>query len=94
MAEHDPRRRAAALRYDGGDAPRLVAAGRGRLADRIVETAREHGIPLREDPVLAEALTALEIDTTVPPELYRAVAEALLWAYRLQQRSIPGSRGR
>lgn len=94
MGETDPRRRAAALRYDGGDAPTLVASGRGPVADRIVEVAREHGIPLREDPVLAEALAVLDLDTTVPPELYRAVAEALLWAYRLQSRSIPARAGR
>ena len=45
--------------------------------------AEEAGVPLREDPLLAQALEALDLDDHVPPELYRAVAEALLWAYRL-----------
>jgi flagellar biosynthesis protein len=85
-----PRRRAAALRYWGTDAPRVVASGQGRLAERILAVAREQGIPVREDAALAEALAALDAGTEVPPELYRAVAEALLWAYRLQRRSIPG----
>jgi flagellar biosynthesis protein len=82
------------VRYDGDDAPKLIAAGHGHVADRILALAREHGIPVREDPALAEALAQLEIDRDVPPELWRAVAEALLWAYRLQGRSIPPGRSR
>ena len=76
-------RRAAALRYDGRDAPRVVATGRGLVAEKILEAARAAGVPLREDPVLMEALATLEIEQEIPPELYRAVAEALAWAYRL-----------
>jgi flagellar biosynthesis protein len=87
-------RSAAGIRYDGGDAPRLVASGSGRVAERILEVAREHGIPVREDPALAEALAQLEIDRDVPPELWQAVAQALLWAYRLSGRSIPGGESR
>jgi flagellar biosynthesis protein len=88
------RRSAAGLRYDGEDAPKLIAAGHGHVADRILALAREHGIPVREDPALAEALAQLEVDRDVPPELWRAVAEALLWAYRLQGKSIPSVRSR
>ena len=76
-------RRATALRHDGRDAPRVVASGRGHVADRILEAAREAGVPLREDPVLLEALATLELEQEIPPELYKAVAEALAWAYRL-----------
>ncbi|HYW28730.1 MAG TPA: EscU/YscU/HrcU family type III secretion system export apparatus switch protein [Gaiellales bacterium] len=76
-------KRAAALRYDGSDAPRVVATGRGLVAEKILEAAREAGVPLREDPVLMEALATLELEQEIPPELYRAVAEALAWAYRL-----------
>jgi flagellar biosynthesis protein len=83
-------RAASAIRYDGGRPPQVVASGKGQVAERILAVAREHGIPVREDPALAEALAALEVEADVPPELYRAVAEALLWAYRLQRRSIPG----
>jgi flagellar biosynthesis protein len=79
-------KRAAALRYDGRDAPRLVASGKGHVADSILEAARAAGVPLREDPVLIEALATLELDQQIPPELYKAVAEALAWAYRLSGR--------
>jgi flagellar biosynthesis protein len=87
------RRRAAALRYDGQAAPNLVACGRGPVAEAILRAAREAGVPVMEDAVLVQALDALELGSQVPPELYRAVAEALVWAYRLTGRSapIPGS---
>jgi flagellar biosynthesis protein len=84
-----PRKRAAALRYDGSDAPRVVATGRGLVAEKILEAARDAGVPLREDAVLMEALATLELDQEIPPELYRAVAEALAWAYRLSGRRPP-----
>lgn len=76
---------AAALRYDanGGGAPTVVAAGSGELAERIVALAREHGVPVREDGALAEALARLQLEAEVPPELWAAVAETLVWAYRL-----------
>jgi flagellar biosynthesis protein len=81
---------AAALRYEGEGtgAPKVVAAGRARVADRILEAAREAGVPIREDAALAEALATLELDTEVPPELYQAVAEALVWAYGLSRRRV------
>ena len=75
--------RAAALRYDGTGAPRLVAAGSGELARRIVDTARESGVAVREDASLAEALARLQLDADVPEELWHAVAEVLVWAQRL-----------
>jgi flagellar biosynthesis protein len=87
MPERQPQRRAAALRYEGKGAPAVVAAGRGHLADKIVEAARAAGIPVREDRLLAEALAALELGTEVPEELYQAVAEALVWAHRLARPS-------
>ena len=80
-------RKAAALRYDGkSNAPTVVATGRGEVAERILAAAREAGVPVREDELLAEALAALELGTEVPPELYQAVAEALVWAYALSKR--------
>jgi flagellar biosynthesis protein len=81
-------RKAAALRYDGKKegAPTVIATGRGAVADRIVAAARDAGIPVREDELLAEALAALELGTEVPPELYQAVAEALVWSYALSTR--------
>ena len=84
-----PPKRAAALRYEQGvDAsPKLVAAGAGHVADRILELAREAGVPVREDPALADALARLQLDLNIPPELYAAVAEALVWAYALDARA-------
>jgi flagellar biosynthesis protein len=80
-------RRAAALRYDqdGGGAPKVVAVGAGLIADKIVEIAREQGVAIREDPALAEALARLELEQEIPPELFAAVAEVLVWAYGLER---------
>ena len=91
MSADDPQRprRAAALRYEGGTdaAPKLVAAGAGHVADRILELAREAGVPVREDPALADALARLQVDLDIPADLYAAVAEALVWAYALDTRA-------
>lgn len=77
--------RATALRYDpdAAGAPRVVASGRGLIAQRILERAREAGVPVREDPALVAALEQLDLGTEIPEELYAAVAEALVWAHRL-----------
>ncbi|MEX2196699.1 MAG: EscU/YscU/HrcU family type III secretion system export apparatus switch protein [Thermoleophilaceae bacterium] len=84
MPEDKPASEAAALSYEESrSAPRVVASGRGEVARRIVELAREAGLPVRRDPALAEALARLELDLEIPPDLYAAVAEALAWAYRL-----------
>jgi flagellar biosynthesis protein len=85
VPERKPERplRAAALRYEEGTTPRVVAVGRGEVARRIIEEARAAGVPVRDDAALAEALAALELDTEVPEELWAAVAEALVWAYRM-----------
>jgi flagellar biosynthesis protein len=85
MPEPPPaRRRATALSYQPGDAaPTIAATGSGLVAERIIEAAREAGVPVRSDPALTEALAALELGATVPAEMWRAVAEVLAWAYRL-----------
>lgn len=62
-------------------------AGAGHVADRILALAREAGVPVREDAALADALTRLQLDLAIPPELYAAVAEALVWAYSLDVRA-------
>ncbi len=82
--EKQPRRRATALRYEQGErAPRVTATGVGLVAERILAAAREAGVPVRQDPALAEALAALDLGDEVPPALWTAVAETLAWAYRL-----------
>lgn len=94
MPERERPKRAAALRYESGDrAPRVVAAGRGHVARRLVELAEEAGVPVRRDPALAEALAQLELQLEIPHELYVAVAEALAWAYRLDLEAGPAQPG-
>ena len=80
-------RRATALRYEGTGAPKVAATGRGYIADRIIEVARENGIPIREDPALADALASLELESEIPQDLYTAVAEAIAWAYSLDRKA-------
>lgn len=67
---------AVALQYERGsrDAPRVVAKGRGLVAEQIVALAEENGVVIEANPVLAEALSGIEIDETIPIELYEAVA--------------------
>lgn len=79
------RRKATALRYEppADTAPRLVAKGQGTVADQIVEVAQRCGVPIRKDPFLVEALSTLDLRKEIPAELYRAVAELLLFVYRL-----------
>lgn len=77
-------RAAVAVRYDPSkeEAPRVVATGKGEIAERIIALAKEHGIPIHEDADLTALLAAVELFDEVPPELYRAVAEVLIWVYR------------
>lgn len=82
------RRRATALRYtEGSDAPEVVATGAGEIANKILEAAEAAGVPVRRDPALVEALSKLDVGRMIPPELYTAVAEALVWAYRLDAKA-------
>jgi len=84
----EPRKRAVALRYQAerDPAPRVIAQGQGILADRILSIARSEGIHIQEDPDLLALLATLEVNETIPEDLYRAVAEVLAFVYRLNQR--------
>ena len=77
--------KAVALKYekDKDAAPRIVAKGRGFVAQTIIETAQAHRVPLHEDQNLIQVLEALDLETEIPQELYRAVAEVLAFIYRL-----------
>jgi flagellar biosynthesis protein len=82
------RKRAAALRYEqGGTAPKVVASGQGLVAERMIETAKEAGVPIRSDAALTEALASLGVGAEVPEQMWQAVAETLAWAYRLDLRA-------
>ena len=92
MAQDKPVDKAVALLYDKeqGDAPRIVASGRGVLAEKIVETARAAGVYIMEDPDLVELLAKLPVGDDIPPELYQAVAEILAFVYQVNGRYRPG----
>lgn len=68
-------------------APRLVAKGQGKMAERILELAKEHGVPIEHDPDLAAALQPLDVDTLIPPELFQAVAIVLATLYKANKPS-------
>lgn len=84
----DKRAKAAALSYKQGkdSAPKVVAKGSGVMAEKIMEIARKHNIPLREDPQLVEVLSTLDLHQEIPPELYKAVAEILAFVYRMTKK--------
>lgn len=75
---------AVALKYEIGkeQAPRVVAKGKGPIADQIIKVAEEHGITIHEDANLVEILSKLDIDTFIPLEAYSAVAEILNYVYK------------
>jgi flagellar biosynthesis protein len=77
----------AALQYLRGidPAPKLVTKGSGKLAESILEAAREAGIPIQEDPDLFSLLMTLNVGEVIPPEMYVAVAEVLAFIYRLDK---------
>jgi len=84
----DKPRKATALRYDPekNPVPEVLASGQGLVAEKIIQLAQESGLPIREDPMLAEALSGLQLSEEIPPELYLAIAEALVWAWNADQK--------
>jgi len=86
-------REAIALAYRQTDAaPRVVAKGKGLVAEQIIARAREHGVFVHESPELVALLTQVDIDQHIPPQLYQAIAELLAWLYRIEhgEGSLPG----
>jgi flagellar biosynthesis protein len=77
---------AVALHYDRKGAPRVVAKGKGTLGAKIIEVAKEHDIPIEENEVLVGALSNVELGDEIPAELYKAVAEVLVFVMRLSGR--------
>jgi flagellar biosynthesis protein len=76
---------AVALHYDRTGAPRVVAKGRGAIGKKIIEVARAHDIPIEENEVLAGALSNVELGDEIPEELYKAVAEVLVFVLKLSK---------
>ncbi len=82
----DPANLAVALAYQEEEgAPRVVAKGRGLLAQAIVERAREAGVYVHESPELVALLMQVDLDRHIPPQLYVAIAELLAWLYRVER---------
>jgi flagellar biosynthesis protein len=81
---------AVALRYDSKKdrVPKISAMGRRHLAEKILELARQHNIPIRQDKNLIHILSRLDLNREVPPEVYKAVAEILAFIYRLSNRTL------
>ena len=79
--QKDKVKTAVALAYDPNEdgAPKVIASGKGALAEKIIEKAKENKIPVHEDDKLAETLSRLEIGEMIPPELYEVVAEILVF---------------
>lgn len=84
---------AVALAYQSSDgAPKVVAKGRGLLAEQIIARAREHDVFVHESKELVALLMEVELDDQIPPALYRAVAELLAWLYRIESRQNDGDK--
>ncbi len=77
MSDTPSRTLAVALHYDAPNAPIVVATGRGHVGQKIIEVAREHGVPLEQNAALAEALSTIPLDDQIPEQLYVAVAQII-----------------
>ena len=77
---------AVALRYGDKDgAPRVVAKGHGVTAEQIIQRAREAGVFVHESPALLGLLMQVDLDREIPPQLYRLIAELLVWIHQLER---------
>lgn len=93
MTAPTPPKNAVALAYQAGDtAPKVVAKGRGLVADQIIARAREHGVFVHESRELVALLSQVDLDEHIPPALYRAIAELLAWVHRLEAAQPPGDK--
>jgi flagellar biosynthesis protein len=83
------RNKAVALAYrpESDSAPKVVASGKGRVAQRIIELAKEHGIHIHDDPDLVEALSQLDLNAEIPTDLYLVVSELLAFVYGLNRQN-------
>lgn len=83
----EKRKEAIALKYDSetSTAPKVLAKGKGKTAENILQAAKDHAIPIQEDPSLTELLGKLEINQTIPEELYQAVAEVFAFIYKVDK---------
>jgi flagellar biosynthesis protein len=83
------KKQAVALSYDASvhEAPVVVAKGKGYVAEAIIAAAKQHGIPIQEDPSLVQLLSELEVNEMIPEDLYALVAELFAFIYRLDRQA-------
>jgi flagellar biosynthesis protein len=86
LAVREEKKTAVALEYEAGDkAPKVIATGRGKLAEKIIDVAQEADVPIHKDEKLARSLSVLDIGEYIPPELYSIVAEILVFVDRMDR---------
>ncbi|CAM3080114.1 EscU/YscU/HrcU family type III secretion system export apparatus switch protein [Filibacter tadaridae] len=85
--ERHVRKEAVALSYDpeSTDAPKVVAKGKGKIAENILGKALQNGVPIQEDPSLVEILGQLNMNESIPEELYKAVSEVFAYVYHIDR---------
>ena len=83
-----PLQEAVAIRYDRDreNAPRVVAKGKGFVAEQLLAIARRHAVPVYQNQTVTQLLMAVELDREIPPEMYAVVAEILAYVYRIDKR--------
>jgi flagellar biosynthesis protein len=92
MSRASPKQ-AVALRYEtNGMSPRVVAKGEGYIAEALIARAQAVGVPINEAPELVQLLMQLDLNHVIPPELYKVVAQVLVWAYSVDERVSAGPR--
>lgn len=88
IEERKDRLQAVALQYnENHNAPKVVAKGKGHIAENIVQAAKQNAVPVYQNKTLAGLLMAVDIDREIPPDLYTAVAEVLAYVYRMDQKA-------
>lgn len=84
------KKRAIALKYDrehAGGAPKVIAKGKGSIAEKILEKAQEYEVPIFQNAALADSLLTLDVDEQIPPNLYKAVAEVFVWLMKSEEKA-------
>lgn len=83
-------KQAVAIAYAGGfHAPKVVAKGKGMIAENIIKSAQEHGVYVHESKELVAMLMDVKLDQEIPPDLYRVIAELLAWLYKIEKATPP-----
>lgn len=95
MSTNNPKslRHAVALSYEAGTyAPKVIASGKGLVAEHIIKVAKENNVYVHESKELVALLMDVELDQEIPPNLYRAIAELLAWLYKIEAAAPPPSK--